>query len=119
NKQRKMHLMQGEDPDTLESMMADVHENFQETFELLHKGAKRFGIDLDNLPDVQEPEQLDLEGHPLYNQLKKWHHAVGKIARVAEAGFQSWLKTEAGQDLLWYHSTLLVKTVRQLNSRWA
>ncbi len=118
NKQRKKHILRGEDPDTMESALADVGDMFDETFELLHKHSKRMGIDLNNLPEEPEPERPEHEEYPLYNSLTQWYKGVRKLAKEAEEGFQAWIKTEAGQDLLWYHSMILVKTARQLDNRW-
>ena len=118
SKQRKSHLLRGEDPDTIESALEDVGEAFNETFELLHKHSKRMGIDLNNLPEVQEPKPPPHKEYPLYNSVFQWSKGVRKLAQAAEAGFQAWIKSDAGQDLLWYHSIILVKTARQLDNRW-
>lgn len=118
NKRRKYHLEKGEDPDSIESAMSDVHNSFEETFELLHKGAKKFGIDLNNLKEVEEEERPDHETYPIYNHIFAWYKNILKLSKEASSGYQVWLKSEAGQDLLWYPSILLVKTARQLDNIW-
>ena len=46
-----------------EKFWENLHMSFQVTFELLEEDAKRFGIDLNNLPDIEikEPEEKPVE----------------------------------------------------------
>ena len=118
NKQRKQHILKGEDPDSVESMLSDVHDSFAETLVMLRKGAKKFGIDLENLEDGECEEPPDHKYNPICKRLMRFYKTVIKLGNQAQQGYQSWPKTEAGKDLLWYPSMILVKTNRQLDNRW-
>lgn len=113
---RLRHIMAGEDPDSMESVFEDVGRNLKETLAMVRRDAKRLGIDVTNIDDIQEPpEPWDF---PLYEKVKTWHDAVANIAATADAQGPAWLRTEAALDLFWYANTLTAKVYRQLCNRW-
>ncbi len=118
NKNRQTHIMAGQDPDSMESVLEDVGKNFKEALEMIRKDAEARGIDLDNINDFQEEEPPEPEEFELCRELSKWQSAIHKLAEKAEDSGYKWLETEAATDLLWYKNTLLVKTYRQLCNRW-
>lgn len=115
---RKNHVLLGKDPDSIESVLADVKDVFEETFSLLEKSAKKFGVDIHNLPDIDIKEPPDTSTSPIRIRLQKFYKFVINLEQEAAEGFQIWSKSEAGKDLLWYPSIILVKVKRLFNSRW-
>lgn len=117
NKQRRVHIAKGKDPDSIESVLADVQDSFAETRAMLQKDAKRFGINLENLKDVgtEPPENSN---HPVVKRLMRFYKTMLKVSRDAQESFQAWPKTEAGKDFVWYPSMILIKTKRLLDDRW-
>jgi hypothetical protein len=115
---RTKHILRGEDPDSVESVLADVKDNFEETFTLLEKSAKKFGVDIHNLPEVEFKEPPDISNSPICIRLQKLYKFVINLEHEATEGFQIWPKLEAGKDLLWYPSIILVKVKRLFNDRW-
>ncbi|MEW6200621.1 MAG: hypothetical protein AB1546_01485, partial [bacterium] len=55
-KRRQKHLEKGKDPDDLHNVLEDVADIFAETKEMLKKGIKKQGIELDDLPISDEDE---------------------------------------------------------------
>lgn len=118
NKQRQAHIAKGEDPDSIESAFGDVQDSFAETRAMLQKDAKRFGIDLENLEDVEYAEAPENSNHPVVKRLMRFYKTMLKVSREAQESIQAWPKTEAGKDFFWYPSMILVKTKRMLDDRW-
>ena len=110
------HIKKGEDPDTMEAAIEDMGNTFKETLELLHKDAKKMGIDLDNLEEVEEPKRPEPQEFPLYNEVRDWRKGIYEIVEASDDVSSAWLYSEAGEDLLWYVNTLLAKIFRQLST---
>jgi hypothetical protein len=117
-RQRAEHIAKGEDPDSVKAALADVSKNFQEMVELLTKMAKEKGIDLTAAEGEPAPEPPLPIDYPLYNKIMDWRQGIYDIAEASDITSDAWLYTEAGEDLMWYASTLLVKVYRQLTTIW-
>ena len=65
------------------------------------------------LPQPPEPDQFGL-----YNDLLDWYDDVMDFFHDAYSDGMVWVKTDAAADVIWYASTLLAKTYRQLTTRW-
>ena len=115
-KDRQRHIERGEDPDSMESVLQDVGQNFKETLKMIKEDVERMGIDITNVEDIQEPPKP--EEFPLYKEVGKWNKEVLKIGDGAELSGSWWIHTEAAADLFWYSRTLLAKTYRQLCNKW-
>lgn len=118
NRDREAHIKKGEDPDSMGSVIYDVSNNFKEMIGLLKKDAAKRGIDLNNLEDVKEPEPPLPTDYDIYNKLMEWRQGIYDIAEASEAASDAWLFSEAGKDLIWYSSTVIVKLYRQLGTVW-
>jgi hypothetical protein len=116
-RQRQKHIDQGEDPDDIEYVMADVKETFKETFELLKKNTKDLNIDFENLDEdcVSEPEP---EEYLIYNNLMEWRRKVYDLANQARSMKAWWVDTDPGKDLTWYANLLPSKVYRLLIDLW-
>jgi hypothetical protein len=110
--------MKGEDPDSMKSVMADVGDSLKEAMEMVRSKAVELGVDIDNLDDVEEKRPPKPKEFELYRKLQTWQKQVLALVRKADAKNESWLQTEAGLDLAWYMTTILVKTYRQLCTLW-
>lgn len=91
---RKRHITNGGDPDDMSVVMKDVGEMFALTFQMLEKMAKELGIDLNNLPDVEEKESPPIcelsrnyavEVSELLEQIKTNNLLIKNLAK--ETGF--------------------------------
>lgn len=51
---RKQHITNGENSDDMNVVLQDMSEMFALSFQMLEKMAKKAGIDLNNLPDIEE-----------------------------------------------------------------
>ena len=115
---RKAHIAKGEDPDIMESVIADVSKNFKEMMDMLNSDARKYEIDLKASGDSELLEPPIPTDYPVYNQLVEWRQGIYDIAEESDATSEAWLYTEAGKDLMWYSSTLMVKIYRQLRTVW-
>ncbi len=118
NKRRRYHLAKGEDPDSMESVFSDVSSSFIETLELLKKQSEKLGVNLADMEDVEENEPPDYSSNPIFQRVEKWHKGIAKLGLEAEDAFLAWRHSDAGKDLLWYPSMLVVKLRRQLDNLW-
>jgi len=113
---RMRHIIKGEDPDSMKSAFEDAGRSLKETLEIVRRDAKKRGIDITNLKDIEESP--DPEEFPLYNKVLQWREALDKTARSAGETGHPWFYTEAAADLLWYKNMFLAKIYRQLCNRW-
>jgi len=112
---RMRHIIKGEDPDSMKSAFEDAGRSLKETLEIVRRDAKKRGIDITNLKDIEESP--DPEEFPLYNKVLQWREALDKTARSAGETGHPWFYTEAAADLLWYKNMFLAKIYRQLCNR--
>lgn len=116
NRNRKKHLDSGEDPDSIDSVIMDVSNSFKEMLSLLQNDIKKSGIKIDQINKIDEkPSPIDF---PIYNKIMQWRQGIYDIAEASGEDSDAWLETEAGEDLLWYSNTLLVKIFRQFSTVW-
>ena len=115
-KDRARHIAKGEDPDTMESALVDVGNNFKEVLQMIKKDARSKGFDISNIDEIKESPESDI--YPLYHKIKSWREGIYELADKSDETSSSWLYSEAGEDLLWYTNTLLVKSMRQLDNNW-
>lgn len=115
-KDRQKHIDQGEDPDSIKSVMEDVGGSLQEALAAIKADAKAKGIDITNIGGIQEPPEPEF--FPLYLEVNLWRKNIYKIAEDSDMTSSAWLYSEVGEDLLWYANTLAAKAYRQLCNRW-
>lgn len=115
-KDRQRHILKGEDPDDLKSVLEDVGRNFKETFEMIKKDAKSKGFDITNIENIKEPPEP--KEFPFYNEVEKWNKSVMTLGNTAQTLGEFWIHTEEAADLFWYANTLMAKTYRQLCNKW-
>jgi len=117
-KDRERHIAKGKDPDSMEAALEDMGRNFAEIHTMLRKGAKRWGIDIDNLDTKNIKTESGPDEFPLWRKVMEWRKDISKLAEEAYEKLEAWPELEAGKDLLWYANTITAKTYRQLSNRW-
>jgi len=113
---RAKHLAQGEDPNSIETVLEDVSNNFKKALAMIKADAEAKGFDITNIDNIQEPPEPDQ--FPLYLKVKNWRNDIYRLAEQAEENLDAWPELEVGKDLLWYVNTVIAKTYRQLCNRW-
>jgi hypothetical protein len=137
-KQLAKHKEKGENPNDLNVVMQDIKESFTETFKMLRKGAKKYGIDIDALPKI-ESEEHEPSAHPLMQSAKTYlklaHSFLEKLRKIIqEEGVDLIERTEiipsalndigtlrqivSSYDVIsWYHTLISVKIHRALQGK--
>lgn len=115
---RMAHVIKGEDPDDMKNVFEDVGTSLREALIMIKKDAEKRGIDIENIKEDELQKPPEPEEFPLYKKVETWHKSATKLVQHAEKASSAWLLTEAGADLVWYKNTILVKTYRQLCTRW-
>lgn len=115
NAQRKKHIERGEDPDSVETVMEDVRENFSDVRLMLLRDVERLNIDLSQLPDKNDEDDFDAMAHPRLLRALAWGKRVSALTDREEGG-GFWRATEAAADLFWYANTFIVKTARDVDT---
>jgi hypothetical protein len=118
---KKVYQAAGKDPYKFEFVLQDLHKNFTQTMELLQKGANKWGIDLENLPEVDEQEPPEPETYLISNIIWKYRDHVQKTINRLQL-----VPIETNQRLIekvidaLAHSRhyIIVKVRRALDSRW-
>jgi len=113
---RQKHIDKGEDPDAMSAVMEDVGNNFKEILATIKDDAMMHGIEIDNIEEIKEPPEPEV--YPLYLKLLDWRKDIYRLAEESDETNSAWLYSVAGQDLMWYANTVLIKTYRQLSNRW-
>lgn len=119
-KQRKRHIEQGEDPDSIDTVLKDVEESFAEIHTALAEQARALGVDTTHINETARsiPEPPGAKTFPLYLQVLGWRQDVQEITKKSYHVEAPWIFTEAGRDLNWYTNLLPVKVARAFSSRW-
>lgn len=110
----------GKDPYDWSEVMKDVAENLAKSMVMLHKMAKKDGIDLDNFPD-DENTTPPVESYMIYQLVWGYGNEVEKIIKELSPVNEKYptLLLETVIDILAHsRSYILAKTARALNSRY-
>lgn len=116
----RLYQNAGKNPYAIENVFDDVVQNFQQAIHMIEKDAERLGIDLDNLPEIEDEEPPSPEKRPLYNVLQGYRKQIQKTIQelqiIPSAADQALV--EKTVDVL-DHSQLymIVKIARALHSR--
>ena len=116
---RERHIKKGEDPDSWGAVCDDMHRNFQETIALIKKGAKKWGIDSEEL----QKAPADCKSPPppsrfvLYKRVSAWQKRAHEIIFIIQQEFNG-TTAYSIEDLGWYANLLPTKVYRQLCTRW-
>lgn len=108
-----------QDPYDMKNVMKDVADDLAYTMVLVHKQAKRWGIDLDNLEDVKI-EEPPPETYPIYNTIVKYGKKIEKFLKdFWEVPVETDLELIKTAVDVFGHSRyyIIAKTVRALSSR--
>lgn len=118
-KRKEFYKKLGVDPYDWKYVFKDMRDDLAKVHKMLEKEAKRLGIDLDNLEDIEEPPGP--ETYPIFKLVKKYGDQVEKIIKNLQvipinADLNLVMKTV---DVL-SHSRhyIIAKIGRSLSSRW-
>lgn len=111
------NVMNGKEPDDLESVFEEMVADLEELKEMIKKDAERFGIEIEKI-EVSEtpPFEMPEEKSPLYKEISAWRKKIYDILDSMQLNNDLWVYTEEAADLAWYANTFLSKTVRQLST---
>lgn len=74
---------EGKDPYDMKNVLNDVAEDLATTMYLVQKDAERMGIDLNNIPEVEE-DPYDYQEEPIYKIAVKYGDRVEQVMRNLE-----------------------------------
>lgn len=118
---KELYKKAGKDPYEWKYVFQDIAADLAQTMRLIHKDAKRLGIDLDNLPDDEEKEPPLNESFPIFNLIRKYGDQIEKtIKNLQEVPLDADITLiEKAIDAL-SHSRhyIIAKTSRALHSRF-
>lgn len=108
----------GKDP--YENALEDVGKDLKKTLSLICKDAKKYGIDLENLPDVEE-NQPDFTSLKVYKVVKKYADQVERLIHalnIIPGEIDGILFDKAVDALVHSRHFICAKIYRALSSRW-
>ncbi len=111
----------GKDPYDPKNVFHDITQNFIELRRLIERDAKRLGIDLDNLPEVEEDESPAPETYPIYIFIRKYSKYIKKKINslyVIPIETDKELIEKAVDVLSHSCHYIIAKTARALSSRY-
>jgi hypothetical protein len=80
-KSREKWIRKGKDPNSWEYVFETVKDNLEKTMRLIEKGAKKWGIDLNDLDDSDYQPPPEPQEFPLYNLVDKFSKKLGKLPK--------------------------------------
>lgn len=115
------YIKEGKDPYAWENVFKDIAKDLAETMKLLYEGAKKWGIDLDSLPDKEIPEPPRSDTYPIYRLVTKYSdglRAIIKELEVVPIKTDTELLEKAVDVLAHSEHYIVAKIGRALSSRW-
>lgn len=114
---RVEHILRGEDPDDINTVLEDVGKNMEDTMRMIYEQAEEMGIDLDNVVEEDIEEKPDPKEDPLhklaYRFTLKTHDFLKDVEKKVLITPE--IKTYF-DELRWYHTLLSAKLYRALCS---
>lgn len=123
---KKRAIGEGKDPNSWEIVAEVMHKNIAKTMKHLEKGAKKWGIDWEELNRFDEKEyqkfeeeQERLRNHPVQKRANRWsdhiHAFLNKFTEVP-VEVPMTIAVEAQEVLSWYQPLVPAKIFRALDS---
>lgn len=114
------HQLVGKDPYDMKVVLEDVKENLYETMQLIKRGAKKWGVDLDTLPPIKMPPKPRPRELTLCRQARHYTDLVHNFLQKWQDGHRfitEKLKSDR-DDISWYHTLIPSKLYRAEISLW-
>jgi cytochrome c556 len=115
---RVAHILRGEDPDDINTVLEDVGEEMEQAMEMIYEMAEEMGIDLDAEMDKDVEEEIfDPKDDPLYKLAYSFTLKTHDFLKNVEEKvlITPEIKTYF-DELRWYHTLLSAKLYRALCS---
>lgn len=114
------HELAGEDPYDIKIVFEDVKENLEEGIKYLYKGAKKWGIDLNNLLPAKLPPKPRPKEMVLYRQANHYCKLIHLFLENwgREDNFYKEKLEKEIDNISWYHTLIPAKLYRALVSLW-
>jgi len=105
------HYLKGEDPYDSEVFMNDLEEIFTKTKDMIQDMAEKRGIDIDDVPETEEPE-VEPEEYVIYRLAYEYYQQTnGFIKALERDGIPEGIREDYA-DLVWYHTLIAAKSGR-------
>lgn len=120
-KRIEKYKKQGRDPYDIKNVVKDMAANFKKVRIMIEKDAKRFGIDLNDIPDDYEDEAPEPESYPIFNLVRRYSNRIQKIIdqlQVIPIDTDLSLVEKVVDVLSHSRHFIIAKTARALNSRF-
>lgn len=114
------HQISGEDPYDIKVVLKDVKENFDEAIKWLYREARKWGIDLDNLPPAKLPPKPKPKEMVIYRLAYRYFKLVRNFLEkweIRDDFVKEKLELEI-DNISWYHTLISAKLYRALTSLW-
>lgn len=119
-KSREKWIRQGKNPDSWEYVFETVKENLEKTMKLIEKGAKKWGIDLNDFDDSDYQSPPEPQEFPLYNLVDKFSKKLEKLPKdlqVVPIEADEKLILESMEVISHYQPLIRAKIYRALTSK--
>lgn len=123
-KQKMEAIRQGLDPWSPEVVANNLHENFQKAMHYLEKGAKKFGIKLEDLKMSEDDEkeweerQKKAENHPLVTKSKQFFYDAHDYLKKFYDNFVCHLDLKEPYFYLGYYPQMVAAKIYRSISGW-
>lgn len=105
------HYLKGEDPYDSEVFMNDLKEIFSKTKDMIKDMAEKRGIDIDDVPETEEPE-VEPEEYIIYRLAYEYYQQTNSFIKELERDGVPKSIREDYADLVWYHTLIAAKSGR-------
>lgn len=117
---KKLYKKAGKDPNDWNNVFQDLADNLVQVHKMIEKDAKRLGIDLNNIPDEEDPAPKP-ETYPIFNIVRDYGDNVEKIIKnlsVVPIDTNMELVIKAVDALAHSRGYVIAKTARALHSQY-
>jgi len=105
------HYLKGEDPYDSEVFMNDLKEIFSKTKDMIKDMAEKRGIDIDDVPETEEPE-VEPKEYVIYRLAYEYYQQANSFIKELERDEIPENIREDYADLVWYHTLIAAKSGR-------
>jgi len=109
------HYINNKDPNDIKIILSDLKEIFEKTKSLLQEDARKYGVNLDEMPLEDEPEKNPYD-FPVYCIANEYYQKSKVLIKDVEKIGLPKSACEDFETLIWYHTLILAKTYRLISN---